>query len=77
MCSARPIRPSRATDLWAATISSIPGRFVAASRTPNAGSTGPPGPKIASYASSSTVPTSPNRSAPAPPHRNGVSPRLA
>ena len=40
MSSARPIRPSRATDLWAATTSSMPGRFVAASRTPNAGSTG-------------------------------------
>ena len=76
MSSTRPIRPNRATDLCAATTSSMPGRFVAASRTPSAGSTAPPGPKSASYGFVLHRAASPSRSAPAPPHRIGVSPRL-
>jgi integrase len=37
----------------------------------------PPGPKNRSYASSVTAPVRPSRSAPAPPHISGVSPRDA
>ena len=48
MSSARPMTPSTARDLWAPITSSMPGRRVAASRTPDAGCDAPPGPKIAS-----------------------------
>jgi len=48
MSSAWSITPRTATDLWALTTSSKPGRFVAASRRPVAGSMKPPGPKAAS-----------------------------
>ncbi len=75
MTAARPITPSSATDLWAETTSSIPGRRVPTRRTPVVGSAAPPAPKIAEYWPSVTVPDKPRRSAPEPPHTNGVSPR--
>ena len=46
--SARSITPSTATDLWADTTSSNPGRCVTTSRSPLRGSMNPPGPNAAS-----------------------------
>ncbi len=76
MTSPRWITPSSATDLWAETTISIPGRRVPTSRTPEAGSFAPPGAKSASYSPGVTArPTPrPRPSAPEPPHTNGVSP---
>ena len=56
--------PALRDRLVSGTTSSIPGRFVDANRRPRAASTAPPGPKIASYASSRNVPASPSRSIP-------------
>ena len=70
MSSAQPITPRTATDLWADTTSSMPGRRVATSRVPVVGSRKPPGPKTVSYWASVTTPTRPNacgaRSRPSP-----------
>ncbi len=56
MSSARPMTPSSATDLWAESTSSMPGRVVRTRRVPVVGSHAPPGPNSAVYWFSDTAP---------------------
>ena len=76
MSSARPMTPSTTRDLWAPITSSMPGRRIVASRTPDTGCDAPAGPKIASSAASVTTPFRPKRACPgAAPDQRRLTPR--